>query len=107
MTPTNSTEGRAAVLAQYDEFARLARSAAAMEELENVRQKHMTSALSWEQLAANGRKMEKLREQRMVGSLPTSGSARSPMAEAIAFLKVDDLRGFRTTLARGSRIMIG
>ena len=107
MTPTNSTEGRAAVLAQYDEFARLARSAAAMEELENVRQKHMTSALSWENLAANGRKMEELREQRMVEPLPTSGSARSPMADAIAFPKVDDLRGFRTTLARRSRIMIG
>ena len=54
----NNPDFRAAVLAQYDSFAVLARSAAAGETLENVRQKHLTSAISWEQLAARGRKME-------------------------------------------------
>ena len=55
MISTNSAQGRAAVLAQYDEFALRARSDAAREDLDNVRQKHLTSAVSWEQLAANGR----------------------------------------------------
>jgi hypothetical protein len=54
----NKSDFRATVLAQYDSFAVLARSAAAGETLENVRQKHLTSAISWEQLAARGRKME-------------------------------------------------
>ena len=73
---SNSPEGRAAVLAQYDGFAVLARAAAARETLANVRQKHLTSAVSWEQLAANGRKMEKLRERRMVEELSAMASAR-------------------------------
>jgi len=60
----NTPEGRAAAHAQYDALALLARSAAGGEQLENVRQKHLTSAVSWEQLAANGRKMEALRAQR-------------------------------------------
>ena len=66
MISTNSAQGRAAILAQYDEFAVRARSAAAREALDNVRQKHLTSAVSWEQLAVNGRKMEGLREGRML-----------------------------------------
>jgi hypothetical protein len=60
----NTPEGRAAAHAQYDALALLARSAAGGEQLENVRLKHLTSAVSWEQLAANGRKMEALRAQR-------------------------------------------
>jgi hypothetical protein len=60
----NKSDFRATVLAQYDSFAVLARSAAAGETLENVRQKHLTSAISWEQLAARGRKMEADRASR-------------------------------------------
>ena len=54
MTRANTPEGRAATVAEYHDRAVLSRSAAADEKLENVRQKHLASAASWEKLAASG-----------------------------------------------------
>jgi len=80
----NNPDVRAAVLAQYDSFAVLARSAAAGETLENVRRKHLTSAISWEQLAANGRKMEAARAGRTEDQLVARLSAELPAPVSLA-----------------------
>jgi hypothetical protein len=74
----NNPDCRAAVLAQYDSLAVLARSAAAAETLENVRRKHLTSAISWEQLAAHGRKMEAARAGRTQDQFLARLSAEFP-----------------------------
>ena len=101
MISANSAQGRAAVLAQYDEFALRARSAAAREGLDNVRQKHLTSAVSWEQLAANGRKMEGLRDRRMLEQL--SAVAAAPIGLGAA----GDLQASPPWPASRSRTLIG
>ena len=48
----------------YAGFAAAAKSAAAIEPLENVRIKHLSSAASWERLAAVDRHMNRLRDRR-------------------------------------------
>ena len=101
MISTNSAQGRAAVLAQYDEFAVRARSAAAREALDNVRQKHLTSAVSWEQLAANGRKMEGLRDRRVLEQLSAVVSAEIGLETA------GELQASPTWPAIRSRTLVG
>ena len=66
MTFRNTPDGRAALHVRYGELALAARSAAAAERLENVRQKHLTAALTWEHLANAGRGMDRLRERRAI-----------------------------------------
>lgn len=67
MTTRNTAEGREAQHVLYDELALEARATAASEPLENARQKHLTSAATWEHLARAGRKMGELRERRIEG----------------------------------------
>ena len=86
----NNPDFRAAVLAQYDTFAVLARSAAAAESLENVRRKHLTSAISWEQLAANGRKMENQRARRALEQLSALAATPSPAETPLPLARLDD-----------------
>jgi len=86
----NNPDVRAAELAQYDAFAVLARTAAAGETLENVRQKHLTSAISWEQLAANGRKMEELRARRTLEQLSALRAPRPPAETPLPLARLDD-----------------
>ena len=49
---------------QYLHLAAAARTAAAGEDLHNARQKHLTSASSWEALAHSARKFDELRQSR-------------------------------------------
>ncbi|WP_126174382.1 hypothetical protein [Altericroceibacterium xinjiangense] len=49
----------------YAALAAASRSAAAEEVLENVRQKHLTSAATWDSLAVSAEGMELLREKRL------------------------------------------
>nr|WP_166180285.1 hypothetical protein [Altererythrobacter segetis] len=105
MMPTNSAAGRAAVLAQYEAFAVQARSAAAAETLENVRRKHLTSALTWDHLAASARKMEQLRVRRMVEQL--SAIAPTEPLRPSEHARVDDGRQSPTGAAIGKRMLIG
>lgn len=107
MTSANSLEGRAAVLAQYDKFAVAARTAAASEKLDNVRQKHLTSAVSWEQLAANSRKMEILRARRMEEELSGVASEQTPGARPLRAAEASDLRGSPGMPAGRPRTLIG
>jgi hypothetical protein len=81
MTKTNNPEGRASIHAQYVEFAVQARAAAAVEKLDNVRQKHLKSAASWEQLAVTGRKTDELRTRRLVETL-AAVAATEPQASS-------------------------
>jgi hypothetical protein len=104
----NNPDFRATVLAQYDSFAVLARSAAAGESLENVRQKHLTSAVTWEQLAANGRKMEADRTSRTQDQLLATASARIPPETPLALARLDNWQeGSPPRFARRSRIPNG
>ena len=86
----NNPDVRATVLAQYDSFAVLARSAAAAESLENVRRKHLTSAISWEQLAANGRKLEGLRARPTPEQLSALAATPPPAETPLALARLDD-----------------
>lgn len=104
----NNPGFRAAVLAQYDAFAVLARSAAAAENLENVRRKHLTSAISWEQLAANGRKMEADRTSRTQDQLVAVAAAPVPVETPLALARLDNWQeGPPPRFARRSRILNG
>jgi uncharacterized ferredoxin-like protein len=58
---------------QYLTLAAAARTAADGEKLDNVRQKHLTSAASWEGLAHSMAKMGELREQRAKDVLEALG----------------------------------
>jgi hypothetical protein len=49
----------------YSQLAADSRAAAAEQVLENVRQKHLTAAASWERLAHANDKMKKLRAERL------------------------------------------
>jgi len=50
----------------YFELAEAARAAAAEQVLDNVRQKHLTAALTWDALALGKRKMDALRLRRLL-----------------------------------------
>ena len=65
----NTPEGREAQHTQYGELALEARSAAAAETLENVREKYLRAAATWEHLANSGRRIERLRERRAIEQL--------------------------------------
>jgi hypothetical protein len=104
----NNPDVRAAVLAQYDSFAVLARAAAAGESLENVRRKHLTSAVTWEQLAANGRKMEAARVGRKQDQLVAVAAAPVPAETPLALARLDNWQeGPPPRFARRSRILNG
>jgi hypothetical protein len=107
MMPTNTAAGRAAVLAQYEAFAVLSRSAAAAETLENVRRKHLTSALTWDHLAASAQKMEDLRVRRMVEQLSAIAPTKSLPVRPSEDVRVDDRRDPPTRAAIRERMLIG
>ena len=50
----------------YSKLAEAARAAAAEQVLDNVRQKHLTAAATWEALALGKRKMDALRLRRVL-----------------------------------------
>jgi hypothetical protein len=102
-----NTVGRAAVLAQYDGFALQARSAAAGEPLDNVRQKHLTSAMSWEQLAANGRKWEAQRIRRLAEERSAKDTPPTPAAKPMVLGKIYNVKRSPLRLAGRSGILIG
>lgn len=58
----------------YAALAAASRSATAKEGLENVRQKHLTSAATWDSLAVSAKGMELLREKRLAGQAEVSDS---------------------------------
>jgi hypothetical protein len=95
------------VLAQYEAFAVLSRSAAAAEMLENVRRKHLTSALTWDHLAASARKMEDLRVRRMVEQLSAIAPTKSLPVRPSEDVRVDDRRDPPTRAAIRERMLIG
>jgi hypothetical protein len=113
MTMTNDPQARASLHAQYEEFAarlgqRLpARSAAAGEKLDNVREKHLKSAASWEKLATTGRTTEALRSQRLVEKLPSPAarepdlSGRMPVAQVIDAIRSSEAVAVRPRLLIG------
>lgn len=107
MSTANSPEGRATLHAQYDAHAVLARSAAAGEPLANVRQKHLTSAITWEQLAANGRKMEDLRARRTLEQLSARAATKAPTETPLPVSRLDDAPRWPAQLAGRSGILIG
>jgi len=59
----------------YSQLAADSRAAAAEQVLENVRQKHLTAAASWERLAHANAKMMKLRAERLNVEAALSRSA--------------------------------
>ena len=107
MIAANSAAGRAAVLAQYEAFAVLSRSAAAAETLENVRRKHLTSALTWDHLAASARKMENLRVRRMVEQLSAIAPTKSLPVRPSEPVRVSDGRESPIKAAIRKRMLIG
>lgn len=50
----------------YSELAEAARAAAAEQVLDNVRDKHLTAAATWDALALGKRKMDALRRRRLL-----------------------------------------
>ncbi len=50
----------------YSELAEAARAAAAEQVLDNVRQKHLTAAATWDTLALGQRKIDALRLRRLL-----------------------------------------
>jgi hypothetical protein len=72
----NTPAGRSALRAEYDAFAAAARAAAASASLDNVRNKHLMSAASWQHLADAGRQIEAIRTR-------PAGQRSDPAAEAI------------------------
>ena len=107
MMPTNTAAGRAAILAQYEAFAVQARSAAAAETLENVRRKHLMSALTWDQLAASARKMEVLRVRRMVEQLSATAPRKPLPTRPSEPAHVSVVRDSPTRAAIRKRMLIG
>jgi hypothetical protein len=83
MTTRNTAEGREAQHVQYEALALEARSAAASEPLENARQKHLTSAATWEHLARAGRKMGELRDRRITGQLAPEAAPKGRSADPL------------------------
>ncbi|HEY7806859.1 MAG TPA: hypothetical protein VIC34_06625 [Croceibacterium sp.] len=107
MSTTNTPAGRAAVLAQYDGFALLARSAAAGAQLDNVRQKHLTSAISWEQLATNGRKWEEQRARRALEQLSAVAATKVAAETPLSVARLDDWQDPPAPRAGRSATLIG
>lgn len=105
--PANAAAGRAAVLAQYEDFALQARSAAAAETLGNVRDKHLTSALTWDHLAASARKMETLRVRRMAEQLSSGEALNASAADPVERASRGGATYPSNRLAVGKRILIG
>ena len=49
----------------YSQMAAHSRAAAAEQVLDNVRDKHLTAAASWDRLAVSSKRMERLRAKRL------------------------------------------
>jgi hypothetical protein len=92
MTARNTAEGRETLHVRYEELAFEARSAAASEPLENVRQKHLTSAATWEHLARAGRKMGELRDRRIMEQLTPEAAPKGRSVDSLFLATMRDQR---------------
>jgi hypothetical protein len=90
VTARNTAEGRETLHVHYEELASEARSAAASEPLENVRQKHLTSAATWEHLARAGRKMGALRQRRAMEQAAPVAAPKGRSADALFLATMHD-----------------
>ena len=68
----------------YSQLSARSRAAAAEQVLENVRQKHLTAAASWDRLAHTDANMERLRMKRLAADAAALGGPTRAFASGIA-----------------------